>query len=278
MKKLDIDYYEQIDWADLRAKALHRKGWRSKKPEDWDTKAASFSSRNRSSVYVDLFLESLPLDKTTTVLDIGSGPGTLALPIAQRVKHVTAVDFSEGMLQLLSTAAVDEKLDNITTVQCSWDDDWAEQGIPPHDIVVASRSMGVEHLEESVLKLNSFAQKYVFISDRIGITPFDAGAFAAVGRSFDPGPDYIFTLNVLYTLGIHPNVRILQLDTETTYRDIDDALRSYLWMFRDITEKEKESLIAYLQAKTIAQTDSGITIRRESPPKWALIWWQKEQL
>jgi len=274
MKKIIIDHYDQIDWTNLRAKALARKGWKHKSPGDWDAKAASFSSRNRSSLYVDLFIKHLPLATCDSVLDIGSGPGTLALPIARSVKHVTAMDFSGGMLDLLHNAAVNENLDNISTVQCAWDDDWQASGIVPHDLVIASRSMGVAHLEESLAKLHRFAKKYVFISDRIGITPFDAGAFAAVGREFDPGPDYIYTLNILYTMGIYPNIKILNLDTETSYASMDDALRSYLWMFRDITPQEVEALTAYLHDKTIARTMDGITIRRESPPKWALIWWE----
>jgi len=274
MKKITIDHYDQIDWSDLRARALARKGWKHKKPKDWDAKAASFSSRNRSSLYVDLFIENLPLAACTSVLDIGSGPGTLALPIARSVNHVTAMDFSGGMLELLCKAAANEKLDNITTVQCAWEDDWQANGIAPHDLVIASRSMGVARLEESLAKLDRFAQKYVFISDRIGITPFDAGAFAAVGRDFDPGPDYIYTLNVLYTMGIYPNIKILTLDAETSYASMDDALRSYLWMFRDINPQEIAALTAYLHDKTIARTADSITIRRESPPRWALIWWE----
>lgn len=274
MKKITIDHYEQIDWADLRARALARKGWKHKNPGDWDAKAASFSSRNRSSLYIDLFIKHLPLDKCSSVLDIGSGPGTLALPIARSVDQVTAMDFSGGMLELLRNAASAEHLNNISTVQCAWEDDWNACGLQPHDLVIASRSMGVASLEEALSKLHSFAQKYVFISDRIGITPFDAGAFSAVGREFDPGPDYIYTLNVLYTMGIYPNIRILTLDAETSYANMDDALRSYLWMFRDITPVEIQALTAYLDEKTIARSENSITIRRESPPKWALIWWE----
>jgi len=178
------------------------------------------------------------------------------------------------MLALLRNAAKKEQIDNITTIQCSWEDDWETCGLQPHDLVIASRSMGVANLQEALLKLNSFSKKYVFISDRIGITPFDAGAFAAVGRDFDPGPDYIYTLNVLYSMGIYPNIRILTLDEETSYANMDDALRSYLWMFRDITPEETKALTAYLHEKTIARTEDSITIRRESPPRWALIWWE----
>lgn len=272
----NLEYYEQIDWEKLRSQSLRRKGWQTKKPSDWDNKASSFSSRNKSSAYVDQFLENLPLNNSLTVLDIGSGPGTLALPIASRVKHVTAMDFSGGMLELLRDSAEEEGLRNISTVQCAWEDDWRQQGINNHDLVIASRSMGVENLTRAIQKLNDFANQFVFITDRIGSTPFDAGAFSAIGRPFEAGPDYIYTLNILYTLDIHPNIRIIQLDTETTYRNIDDALRSYMWMFKELSNREEKALVDYLHKKTVASRNGSITIRKDFPPKWALIWWQKE--
>jgi cyclopropane fatty-acyl-phospholipid synthase-like methyltransferase len=50
---------------------------------------------------VKLTLDGLGLHRDMRVLDIGSGPGTLALPMAAHVREVTALDSSEGMLSLL---------------------------------------------------------------------------------------------------------------------------------------------------------------------------------
>ena len=78
--------YADIDWSSLRANALAQKGWQEKGPVEWDQKARSFASRNKSTAYVDLVLSHLPLDPSFTVLDIGSGPGTLAIPMAKKVQ------------------------------------------------------------------------------------------------------------------------------------------------------------------------------------------------
>lgn len=275
MTKPELKTYRDIDWATLRANALKKKGWHSKGPKQWDEKARSFAGRNTSTAYVDLFLSHLPLDPAMTVLDVGSGPGTLAIPIAARVKKVTAMDFSRGMLDTLDELARAEGVSNIETVCCAWEDNWADKGITPHDIAVASRSMGVEELEPAIRKIDSFATKYVFLSDRIGSTPFEEGAFTALDRPFSPGPDYIYTLNILYTLGIHPNITILELERDTTYNSLEQAIRSYSWMFHDITEKELGILEEYIQNRIISSKGDTITVRRDSPPKWALIWWQK---
>ena len=195
MTEPNITSYSDIDWSLLRKNAMAQKGWKRKGPKEWDNKAQSFSSRTKHNDYVNLFIQELPLDPTLSVLDIGSGPGTLALPIAKHVGNVTAIDFSEGMLDILNQHAKDEHTENIKTIHCSWEDDWKNKGIVPHDIAIASRSVGVEDLEPALEKINSFATKYVFISDRIGATPFEEGAFHAIGRPFQTGPDYIYTLS-----------------------------------------------------------------------------------
>ena len=266
--------YDDIDWALLRKNAMARKGWKRKGPKEWDNKAHSFSGRTKNNDYVDLFLEELPLESSFSVLDIGSGPGTLALPIAQAVSRVTAIDFSLGMLELLNQHAKEEKIDNIQTIQCSWEDNWQDKGIIPHDIAIASRSIGVEELEPALYKINSYAKKYVFISDRIGATPFEAGAFEAIGRSFEPGPDYIYTVNMLYKMGIYPNVTVLKPNPVSIYPSLEEALASYRWMFQELSPAEERHLLGYIEQNIIETTKSTITVQRNSPVQWALIWWK----
>jgi SAM-dependent methyltransferase len=267
--------YEDIDWTTLRANAMNRKGWKSKGPKEWDSKAPAFSRRNKDSLYTSLFLSQLPLKSSYTVLDIGSGPGTLAIPIAEKVKKITAVDFSRGMLDTLQEIAAQEQLNNITTIQCAWEDDWYSRGIEPHDIAIASRSMGVRDLAAALKKINSYGEKFIFISDRIGQTPFEESAFTALDRPFQPGPDYIYTLNTLYTLGIYPNVTVLQLETDTAYENIDEAVKSYSWMFKDITREETNLLEKYISERIVERQGDRITVRRDHPHRWALIWWGK---
>jgi len=267
--------YKDINWATLRANAMARKGWRSKGPKEWDKKADSFSKRNKDSAYTSLFLSHLPLESSLTVLDIGSGPGTLAIPIATKVNSVTAIDFSRGMLNTLKTVAAEQQINNIATIQCAWEDDWAAKEIKPHDIAIASRSMGVRDLGAALHKIDSYAEKYVFISDRIGDTPFEKSAFTTLGRSFEPGPDYIYTLNTLYTLGIHPNVTVLELDNKTVYTSMAEAVDSYSWMFKAITPEETILLEKYIGRRIVSSENGRIVVRRDNPPRWALIWWRK---
>lgn len=274
MTKPVIQTYDEIDWALLRKNAMARKGWKRKGSAEWDKKARSFSGRTKNNDYVDLFIQELPLAPSLSVLDIGSGPGTLALPIARKVSRVTAIDFSRGMLEILNQHAKEEKTENIETIQCSWEDDWQKKGIAPHDIAIASRSIGVEELEPALHKINSYAGKYVFISDRIGATPFEAGAFEAIGRPFEPGPDYIYTVNILYRMGIYPNVTVLKPNPVSIYPSAEEALASYRWMFQELSPAEERKLVKYIEQNIIETTKNTITVQRNSPVQWALIWWK----
>lgn len=268
--------YDDINWEELHKNAQLQKAWKSKDSKDWDNKAPAFSKNIKKSEYIDLIISHLPLQNDTTLLDIGSGPGTLALPIAKRISHLTAIDFSHGMLDELNKKAHQEGINNITTCCCAWEDDWHKMKITPHDITLASRSMGVKDLKGALCKLNNFAKKYVFLTDRISPTPFDQEAFKLLGRPFHSGPDYIFTVNMLYTMGIYPCIKILEFDRHKRYDNLEAALQAYQWMFHDITVKESDLLRSYLIDRTVFQDDNEIIIEPKIPHRWALIWWQKK--
>ena len=267
--------FTDLDWDQLWQNARSRKSWGSSGPKDWDRKASSFSSRNQSSPFVALVLDLLPLSPGSTVLDIGCGPGTLALPVAGRVQSVTAVDYSAGMLATLTDLAEKAGIDNIRTVQASWEDDWEALGIGRHDITLASRSLAVADLRSALQRLNRFASSTVFIVDRISPSPFDPEAFAAAGRRFECGPDYIYVLNTLYSMGIHANVRIISLERETRFADLDDAMNSYRWMIRDMSAGEEEALRKHLETRSRPAGDGGLIIERGHAPQWACIWWSR---
>ena len=269
--------YADLDWDLLRHNAHIQKCWASKGPQDWDKKSSSFAARNSSSPYVALLLAHLPLQADMSVLDVGSGPGTLALPIAAKVRSVCAIDYAPNMLTILNSTAAAQGIGNIRTIECAWEDDWQTKEVGYHDLVLASRSMSVENLRQALVKLNHHARRFVFIADRISPTPFDPEVFAALGRPFNSGPDYIFTVNILYTMGIHPHITVLELDQNSSFPNLEDALRSYRWMIKDLTAAEELRLRAYLAEKSRPAPDGGICIRRSQPVRWALIWWQKQQ-
>jgi hypothetical protein len=137
--------------------------------------------------------------------------------------------------------------------------------------------MNIDNLAAGILKLDNHASNRVFISDRIEPSPFDPDAFRAIGREFNSGPDYIYTVNILYGLGIHPNINHIELASELGYKNIDEALDAYKWMFRDLSSVEEKRLKAFLESRIIRKGVESVVIKRRFPQRWALIWWEKEK-
>ena len=73
---------------------------------DWDKKenAARYAAQSAGEFEkrIRMTLDDLAVDHSTRVLDIGAGPGTLAIPLAPNVREITAVEPGAGMVAVMS--------------------------------------------------------------------------------------------------------------------------------------------------------------------------------
>lgn len=77
-----------------------------------------------------------------TVLDLGSGSGQLTLQLADRAREVTAVDFSQPMLDRLAERAEAEGIENVDTRQA----DLQSLELPPNSVDVIVTNYALHHL------------------------------------------------------------------------------------------------------------------------------------
>src|SRR5437899_9058257 len=92
----------------------------------WDRRAASYARSTQTRV--DEFLQVLEpyLSPRKTLIDVGAGTGRHAIPLAERLEWVTAIEPSEGMRSHIPPR------DNITVIASTWED--AEDA--PADLVI----------------------------------------------------------------------------------------------------------------------------------------------
>jgi len=102
---------------------------------NWDQRPMS----QQLAQVVPKLLEILPLEPTQHLLDFGAGTGMLAVPLAEKVKQVTALDTSENMLEVL-----DEK--GIGNIQTLHQDAFA--GLEDHFDGIVS-CMALHHVEDT---------------------------------------------------------------------------------------------------------------------------------
>ncbi len=259
-------------WAGRRAKRGESKGDKT----FWNGRTAGFLKGASETGYADQFMALMNPDPTWTVFDMGCGTGTLAIPLAKKVREVIAVDFSPVMLAALRQRAQAAGLSNITAIEGQWEDDWSSLGITPCDCAVASRSLVGDDLRGSIEKLAAFATRRVCIVTVAGDGPFDRALFNAVGRPLHLGPDYIYNYNMLYSMGIEASIDFIREERNRFYESAEEAIEAMQWMFSDLTSMEEARLRAYLDGLTVQGEDGRPVIHHCTKVKWAVLWWDKE--
>ncbi len=243
----------------------------------WDKRAASFSKAASETEYADRFLSIMEPERCWTVLDMGCGSGTLAVPLAACVAQVTAVDFSAEMLSLVRARCAAGAIDNVTTLQGQWEDDWAELGIGTYDAAIASRSMVADDLKGSILKLDRAARRRVYVVTIVGDGPYERRLFEAIGRPLHLEPDYIYDYNLLYQMGIFANVTFINEKRRKAYESPEEAARRMEWMFNGLNNEEQKRLNAHLETYLVRGPDGKWRLPYECGIRWAVIWWEKEE-
>lgn len=128
---------------------------------EWDKRARHFRPLE-TAPYARDFMKLLALEPGESVLDMGCGAGSIAIPLAQAGHPVIAADFSPAMLGTLDAGIEYYGLeDRITPLELAWDDDWDLVGpvAKAVDVAFASRSVTTNDLKGALAKLDRTARR-----------------------------------------------------------------------------------------------------------------------
>ena len=272
--------YEERDWNKTWKELMQKASWRKRRKDEnmtefWNKRAKRYNESIKRENRTEQIIAKLDIDSECTVLDIGAGPGTLAIPLAKIVKHVTAVDPSSGMLACLKENAVNERLKNIACINKKWEDLEIGKDIAEHDIVIASHSLAMLDIKEALTKMNDVARRYVYIFTFAGIQLWDYDKLwhELYGEEYQPEPDYIYLYNVLYEMRIYANVEITNSEYKQQFSDLDEAIKQWMENLDVHTSDAEEVIRSYLSAKLVEE-DGALWLKRER--RSARIWWKRK--
>jgi SAM-dependent methyltransferase len=197
----------------------------------WNGRAPEFSRKAGHSGYTETFLEYLSPQPGESVFDMGSGAGTLALPLARKGHHVTAADFSQGMLDALTKAMDEQGITTITSLHLDWNTAWTDERLAPKgfDLVIASRSTMVADLWDALTKLDELARRKVAVTMATENGPRGDHVLGELldGIPLPYLPDYIYGMNILFQMGAHPELRFI----ESYKKDEDGTQKLIRWAY-----------------------------------------------
>lgn len=260
-------FHEPIDFAAMYRAHKATTDFKGKSSSDWDEKSSDMAASVINSPYVNDFISRMNLSGNEVVLDIGCGPGTLAIPLAKKVKEVIAIDFSAQMLEELKAYALREGITNIKTYHIGWEDDWSH--LPQSDIVVASRSMEVPDIEDALIKMSTFARKACYLTYKVGGSFVDMNILDTIGKKVKTKPDYWYIPIILYTHGYLPRIDYIETGRGSVRSGTEDEfVESLIWSVHELTEEQKAKARQYYRDVIVAQN---------RPPRsvnWAFISWE----
>ncbi|ADN35285.1 Methyltransferase type 11 [Methanolacinia petrolearia DSM 11571] len=225
---------------------------------------------------VQFILEKLPLSPGLRVLDIGSGPGTIAVPVAGQVDHVTGVEPSPGMADVMEEYAAEKGVDNLDIIRKRWEEiDLSTDLKGPYDLVFASYSLGMQDLNKSIRMMCDISSKWVYIFWISGTPSWEKGLIklwpVLHGKEFCCTPQADIIYNVLYSMGIYPNIRVKEIESCNRFPDLISAV-SQMSQVYNIENNEQEGILKdYLSEKLVKDKD-GFALRETNTS--TVIWWE----
>ncbi|QSZ68184.1 class I SAM-dependent methyltransferase [Methanofollis aquaemaris] len=245
----------------------------------WESREKALDFLNQSREHPERILsiiDSLPVEAGSRVLDIGAGPGTLAVPLAGVAAHVTAVEPAAGMTEVMAEYAKEEGVSNLSVVRKRWEDlDPAVDLDGRFDVVVASYSLGMPEIRAAIEAMCEASSRWVYLFWFAGTTTWEQGLIdlwpALHGTEYHRGPKADVLFNVLYSMGICPNVETSQMEHTRRFPDLDAAVAEFREQYRVETPEQEKVLRNYL-AGTL--TENGGDLLLSGTTTRVKFWWE----
>ena len=241
----------------------------------WDFKKARWYHRAiKESDFPGKALEVLqPITHgCKSILDIGAGCGTLSIPLAEKIKYVTALEPSKPMMDIMKREASKKGFKNINFVNSHW----GKVKLPPHEVVILANVPGpLNDIGKFLNQLEEIKPRLIILIR--GVNPKNDKFYfkqlypIIFGKTVPEKDDYFAVYSYLYRHSIYANVRIISYNLDQPFNDLEEALKFWK-VYLSLKSKEYDQVIRDFLSKKLVKTPNSLIAR--IPKKSAIIWWK----
>ena len=247
------------------------------KPEDWGKVAKDYSDWNKSNDYeygrkaVEVIKDMIAPD--FEVLDIGAGPGTLAIPFAEKVRKVTAVEPSRGMIEYLMKDAEEIGIKNIEIINKSWQEVDDSEMRKRFDIVACSHLLWqFKDVDRQLRRMEDASRGHCCVVHPAGGRDIIIQQLwpEIMGREYggELAPDLDDLLFVmLRDRGVLANVRVIDFITRLSVEQEERLIISLLSQHSEITPALRE----VIKSRVLERLSNGMYKEKSHA---AVVWWK----
>jgi SAM-dependent methyltransferase len=210
--------------------------------------------------YTHRILSGIALAPKSRVLDIGAGPGTLAIPLSKSVCRVIAVEPSPGMMAVLKENISRGNSSNITCIQERWEEVDVDSDLSaPFNVVIAAFSLDMPDIRKAIEKMIRLCHGYVYLYWFVGIptwTAYYTALWPTIhGTRYQPSPKAEVLIGVLMEMGIHPAVEFTPVVFPIKFHSLDEAVEEVSPEFYVQTDPQRETLTRFLERILVREGD-----------------------
>ena len=239
-----------------------------------ERKVAWYQRALARSDYAEKVLDTIAplLAECETALDVGAGCGALALPLARRLRRVSAIEPAPMMAKALREQAKALGLGNLDVIEGAW----GEAPVAPHDLVLCA------HVGELLQRGASFPAEASSLARRGVALVRDAGKERdkfffrelypkLLGRLYAPGCDHEETVESLARFGASPIVNVVSYRSDQPFTDLEEACDFWQEYLGVEGGQARDFLRGFLRARLIRV---GPDLIAPYPKQAAVIWWR----
>lgn len=212
------------------------------------------------------------VDCNFDVLEIGTGPGTLTIPLSKMVNRVVGIEFSRIQVNNLKANLKEANLTNVEIINKNWNEVTDSESKDVFDLVVCSHFLWqVKDIEELLNRMENASKRFCAIIQPCGRDEIVKAIFEEIDNQkytgqFEPDADY-FAYVILREWGRLVNTRYFRYTFE---RDLEEQIRyvaGFIGRFFEVNTAVEKRIRDYL----LKRSDNG---RYREKNNAVVMWWQ----